>query len=526
MDATPQLRRAWRVALVFGGIAFGTVLAFVLKVLAPGATIGGGGESGGGENTALFDPELRREALAELVARGQGVWDSHPDATVARLLQPNLKGRALEAITIDSNEWGLRERSFVLPKPPGTTRIVILGDSFVMGYGVKAEDRVGVHLEQLLREDAAAGGGGVSGAAAPGPIECLHFGVNTWNIVSECAFLRRQLSLVQPDLVVQIAIRNDLDDNPGTRGMGALGMWWPRHPERADSFLFVEGPRFAFGTKENNWLLFGLDWESQSRFEEAGREIGRLARAVGAAGGKYLLFNSYSGLLATAQGYLARELAQDQSVPFPSSFNKDERYRNSKSDAHWNRAGHQQAALFLHDLIRTRGLLPKWPLRERPAAAAVVAELLPEAEREVAKPAPLRGLLERRTIAPALDFRRIDADGAAQVHGGVVRGGLLSAYASLILRCEGRVQLKVAGRGLGRPELDGVKVAVFVDATQVGTLEPKGGAPFAATFAVPAELAAKTFVSVRFQADDFAYTLPDLRTCQVAVLETVELIAP
>ncbi|MBM4014057.1 MAG: hypothetical protein FJ293_03715 [Planctomycetes bacterium] len=523
MEATLQLRRAWRVALVSGGIALGALAALVLQL----SRGGGSSLEEGGENTALFDPELRREALAELVARGQGVWDSHPDATVARLLQPNLKGRALEAITIDSNEWGLRERSFALPKPAGTTRVVILGDSFVMGYGVKAEDRVGVHLEQLLREDAAAGGGSAGGgAAAPGPIECLHFGVNTWNLVAECAFLRRQLTLVQPDLVVQIAIRNDLDDNPGARGMGALGMWWPRAPERADTFLFVEAPRFAFGTRENNWLLFGLDWESQSRFDEAGREIGRLARAVGAAGGKYLLFNSYSGLLATAQGYLARELAPEQSVPFPSSFNKDERYRNSRSDAHWNRAGHEQAALFLHEVIRTRGLLPKWPLRERPAAAAVAAELLPEAEREVAKPATLKGLLERRTIASAIDFRRIDADAAAQVHGGVIRGGLLSAYASLILRCEGRTQLGIAGRGLGRRELDGVKVAVFVDATQVGVLEPRGAEPFAATFVVPPELAAKTFVSVRFQADDFAYTLPDLRTCQVAVLATVELATP
>jgi len=510
MEATPQLRRAWRVALVFAGVALAALLVvgwlcFARPAVAAGET----------ENTALFDPELRRAALAELVARGAGVWDAHPDATVARLLQPNLKGRQLEAITIDSNEWGLRERPFALPKPAGTTRVVLLGDSFVMGYGVKAEDRVGVHLEQLLRED----------APQAGPIECLHFGVNTWNVVSECAFLRRQLALAQPDLVIQIAIRNDLDDNPGARGMGALASWWPRFPERADSFLFVESPRFAFGTKENNWLLFGLDWESQSRFEEAGREIGRLARAVTAAGGRYLLFNSYSGLLATAQRQLAKELDPSQSVPFPSSFNKDDRFRNSKSDAHWNRAGHQKVALFLHDVIRTRGLLPKLPLKERPEAAAVVAELLPEAQREVERPPTLKGLLERRTISSSLDFRRIDADGAAQVHGGVVRGGLVSAYASMILRCEGRKKLSLAGRGLPRPELDGVTIAVFVDAKQVGTLAPKSGAPFAATFDLPADSAAKEFVSVRLQADDFAYALPDLRACQSCVLDTVELLA-
>ncbi len=512
-QATQQIRSARRLALVFAGLAAGALLSAGWLLFAPAGGDARGGGAGGGENTALFDPELRREALAELVARGQGVWDAHPDPAVARLLQPNLKGRALEAITIDSNELGLREKSFALPKPAGTTRVVFLGDSFVMGYGVKAEDRVGVHLEKLLREDDPGGA----------PLECLHLGVNTWNVYSECAYLRRQLALLQPDLVVQIAIRNDLDDNPAARGMGALGMWWPRFPERADSFLYVEGPRFAVGTKENSWLLFGLDWESRQRFTEAGREVGRLARAVEAAGGNYLLFNSYSGLLATAQQHLAKELAPAQSVPFPSSFNKDERFRNSKSDAHWNRAGHEQVALFLHEVIRTRGLLQERKLVERPEAKAVVERLLPEAQRELERPATLKGLLERRTIAPQLDFRRIDDDSAAQVHGGVVRGGLLSAYASLIVRCEGRATLKVSGRGLGRPEIDGVTVTVFVDDQVVGTLQPKGAAPFAATFSVPPELAKQTFVSVRFQADDFAYALPDLRACQVAVLETVEL---
>ncbi len=512
MEAMQQLRRAWRVAFVFAGLAIGALLCAGWLLLRPGGS-SGGGDANGGENTALFDPQLRREALAELVARGQGVWDAHPDPAVARLLQPNLKARALEAITIDSNELGLREKSFALPKPAGTTRVVFLGDSFVMGYGVKAEDRVGVFLEQMLRDDAPGGG----------PIECLHLGVNTWNVYSECAYLRRQLALLQPDLVVQIAIRNDLDDNPAARGMGALGMWSSRFPERADAFLYVEGPRFAFGTKENSWLLFGLDWESRHRFEEAGHEVGRLARAVEATGGKYLLFNSYSGLLATAQQHLGKELRPEQSVPFPSSFNKDERYRNSKSDAHWNRAGHEQVALFLHEVIRTRGLLPKRTLAERASAKAVVERLLPEAEREVTRPATLKGLLERRTIAPALDFRRIDDDAAAQVHGGVQKGGYLSAYASMILRCEGRTTLKVSGRGLGRAEIDGVTIDVYVDATKVGTMQPKGTAPFSGTFSLPTELATQTFVSVRLQADDFAYVLPDLRACQVAVLDAVEL---
>jgi len=507
LDPTKKLAWAYRTILLLAAIVVGLVLlcASLTKVDWIGSPR---------ENQAVFDPELRRAALQELVDRGSGVWDAFPDPTVARLLQPGIRGRPLEGVTIDSNELGLRERSFALPKPAGTTRVVLLGDSFVMGYGVHAEDRAGVFLEKLLADHA---------QAAHGPIECLHFGINTWNVVSECAFLRRQLALVKPDLVVQVVVRNDLDDNPGARGMGAMAQWWPRHPERADAFVFEESPHYAFATRENNWLLFGLDWESRSRLDESGREVGRLARAVEAAGGRYLLFNSYSGRLELGQRFFAKELAPAQSVVFPSSFNKLERFRNSRTDAHWNRAGHEQVALFLYGVLRERGLLPGLALQPLPAADEVVKRLLPEAEEEVRKPATLKKLLERRTIGSEIDFGRIDDDAAAQVHAGVVRGGFVSAYASMILRAEGRARLTIAGHGLPRPEIDGVKVAVFVDALQVGTIEPRAAAPFKISFDVPAELAAQPFVSVRFQADDFAYSLPDLRACQVFVLERVAL---
>jgi hypothetical protein len=532
VDATQKLARAYRAVLVLGLLVVGLGVACVglaRKLRASGGGDDGGSTSGGGgENSALFDPELRRQALDELVKRGAGVWDTFPDATVARVLQPGLKGRPFESITIDSDELGLRERSFQLPKPAGTTRVVLLGDSFVMGYGVKAEDRIGVFLEKLLAQQS---------KAQHGPIECLHFGINAWNVVSECAFLRRQLSLAQPDLVVQIAVRNDLEDVPGARGMGTLSNGWPRFPDRPEGVFFAETPRFSFGTRENSWLQFALDWEGRSRFEEAGRAVGELARDVAKTGGRYLLFDSYAGLLDVAQKNLASELAPEQSVVFPTSFNRDDRYRNSKADSHWNRAGHEQAALFLFDVVQSRGLLPKLALEALPAAHEVGSKLLAEAENEVAHPKSFDKLLERRKIDASIDFRRIDDDHAAQVHGGVVKGGLVAPYASMILRCEGRKRLVVEGRGLARPELDGVKVALFVDGKQVGSLEPRSGAggatsatptpgsgaPFRVTADVPDELAKQTFVSVRLQADDFVYDLPDLRSCRVCVLDRVAL---
>src|SRR5262249_34673846 len=154
---SPKLARAYRAIVVLA------VVALSASAFAAWCWTGRGGVG-----SAVFDEEVRRAATLELVARGSGVWDTFPDATVARVLQPGLRGRGCDPFTADSNELGLRERAFELRKPAGVTRVVILGDSFVMGYGVPASDRVGVFLEKLLRDHS---------HGATGAIECLHFGV-------------------------------------------------------------------------------------------------------------------------------------------------------------------------------------------------------------------------------------------------------------------------------------------------------------------------------------------------------------
>src|SRR5262245_57024878 len=156
----------------------------------------------------LADPALRRAALAEIVRTSRGGNDSHPDADVARVLVPGTTGNDGH-IDVQTNRFGMREREYVLPKPAGLVRVVVLGDSYVYGVNCPAEQRLGEFLERDLE---------ARSAARAHEIEVLHLGVPSWDLISECSFLRRQLDQLRPDLVVQVTCINDLYDVCGVRG--------------------------------------------------------------------------------------------------------------------------------------------------------------------------------------------------------------------------------------------------------------------------------------------------------------------
>jgi hypothetical protein len=67
------------------------------------------------------------------------------------------------------NEHGLRDaRSHPVPKPPGTTRVLLLGDSFTFGQGVNYHDTWAAvaerRLEEMGREDIHLVKAGIQGA--------------------------------------------------------------------------------------------------------------------------------------------------------------------------------------------------------------------------------------------------------------------------------------------------------------------------------------------------------------------------
>ena len=94
----------------------------------------------------------------------------------------------------------------------------------------------------------------------------LHLGLAGWNLHAECAWLRRQLGLLRPDLVVHVTYQNDTNDSQTARGFGAMAA----HTTQRDPSTIVTRAWPGFlGYRDLGYLTHGLDHESRSRYAEA-----------------------------------------------------------------------------------------------------------------------------------------------------------------------------------------------------------------------------------------------------------------
>jgi hypothetical protein len=104
-------------------------------------------------------------------------------------------------IQIRTNSKGIRsDREIPYEKPPGVQRIVVLGDSFGMGYEVSLEDSFTVRMEQALRKH------GVNA-------EVVNLSVSGYGNSEELMMLQNEGLKYHPDLVLLCWNSTDLDDN-------------------------------------------------------------------------------------------------------------------------------------------------------------------------------------------------------------------------------------------------------------------------------------------------------------------------
>lgn len=101
-----------------------------------------------------------------------------------------------------TNSFGLRSPEVAIPKPDGTFRILLLGDSFTLGFRVNDDAVFGRVLEKNLR------------AQFESPaIEVINAGVLSYCPLLEYLQYRNHLSILEPDLVVLNFDMSDVQDH-------------------------------------------------------------------------------------------------------------------------------------------------------------------------------------------------------------------------------------------------------------------------------------------------------------------------
>lgn len=100
-------------------------------------------------------------------------------------------------VDVRFNAAGMRDREHPIAKPPGTRRVLILGDSVTAGLGVAWEDTFVHRLEGILNARSRTSNE-VLAAAVPG-----------WNTVAERKYLFAEGFAFDPDVVALVYVSND-----------------------------------------------------------------------------------------------------------------------------------------------------------------------------------------------------------------------------------------------------------------------------------------------------------------------------
>ena len=106
----------------------------------------------------------------------------------------------IDGVPYRTNELGLRDREIESPKPAGTVRVLMLGDSFTEGGGLADADTIPRQVEGTLR------------ASCPG-VQVINAGAASYSPILEYLLLQEIGSAVSPDLVVLNLDMTDVHDD-------------------------------------------------------------------------------------------------------------------------------------------------------------------------------------------------------------------------------------------------------------------------------------------------------------------------
>jgi lysophospholipase L1-like esterase len=157
---------------------------------------------------ALGEAALR--ARSYVLHGSAGVADDElyqPDPVLGKVLRPRARLRGTRG-ELTVNSLGFRGPEFPADKPPGTCRIVCMGDSVVFGRYAPSDDLVWTALlqERLTRRWGR-------------PVQVINAGVPGYSVETNIKLLRLRILPLHPDLIIVCQVVNDLN-NTSSRVFG------------------------------------------------------------------------------------------------------------------------------------------------------------------------------------------------------------------------------------------------------------------------------------------------------------------
>lgn len=159
------------------------------------------------------DPQALRRTVSVMPPPYAGHCGADaPNAPLGAILRPtDTPGLVFELKpSIDTCYYGARVRTnrdgqrapieYPRPKPEGTFRILLLGDSQTFGQGVEYEETFGHLIERALQSE-----------HPDVRIEVINAGVDGYNLYQEIAYLAADGLSFEPDVIIVLFVGNDLD---------------------------------------------------------------------------------------------------------------------------------------------------------------------------------------------------------------------------------------------------------------------------------------------------------------------------
>ena len=282
--------------------------------------------------------------------------DKVPDPVLVFKHAPGLQ-KTYGGFRVVTNDLGLRDRNLE-KKQDGELRILLLGDSVTFGSGVPIEATFGRKLESML-------------AAKLGrPVRTVNTGVGGYNTVQEYGVLRTFSNVVDPDVVLLLYVRNDIQSNDPPFDPWSEVSLQGKSPSRVIAILLGKSWLYRLG-------VFALDYSRSQRPASLDRNARGVKESMDALSGIASFCRERGATFVTffyrskeqqSRGSSAALLSEVESIGRTSSFpvadvgswwgEVDMRsVTNSIVDSHPNDRGHELLARGMTDFLMTHGLV-------------------------------------------------------------------------------------------------------------------------------------------------------------------------